>query len=40
LLNVKAKEVADTIFKVFGMTQMRIKPSLPRFAGDFSSNSF
>jgi len=29
MLSVKASEVADTIFKVFGMTQLRIKPSLP-----------
>jgi len=29
MLSVKAREVADIIFKVFGMTQLRIKPSLP-----------
>jgi len=29
MLSVKAREAADTIFKVFGMTQLRIKPSLP-----------
>jgi len=28
MLSGKAREVADTIFKVFGMTQLRIKPSL------------
>jgi len=31
MLNVKAREAADTIFNVFGMTQLRIKSSLPRF---------
>jgi len=25
MLSVKAREAADTIFKVFGMTQLRIK---------------
>jgi len=29
MLSVKAREATDTIFKVFGMTQLRIKPSLP-----------
>jgi len=29
MLSVKARDAADTIFKVFGMTQLRIKPSLP-----------
>jgi len=38
MLSVKAREVADTIFKVFGMTQLRIKPSLPRFAGERSNH--
>jgi len=28
MLSVKAREAADTIFKVFSMTQLRIKPSL------------
>jgi len=36
MLSVKARETADTIFQVFGMTQLRIKPSLPRFAGERS----
>jgi len=36
MLNVKAREAADTIFKVFGVTQLRIKPSLPCFAGERS----
>jgi len=26
MLSVKAREAADTIFKVFGMTQLSIKP--------------
>jgi len=34
MLSVKAREAADTIFKVFGMAQLRIKPSLPRFTGE------
>jgi len=29
MLSVKARETADTIFNVLGMTQPRIKPSLP-----------
>jgi len=29
MLSVKAREAADTIFEVFGMTQLIIKPSLP-----------
>jgi len=28
MLSVKARKEADTIFQVFGMTQLRIKPSL------------
>jgi len=28
MLSVKAREAADTIFQVFGMTQLRIKPNL------------
>jgi len=32
--SVKAREAADTIFKVFSMTQLRIKPNLPCFAGE------
>jgi len=38
MLSVKEREAADTIFKVFGMTQLRIKPSLPRFAGKHSNH--
>jgi len=34
MLSVKAEATADTIFKVFGMTQLRIKLSLPWFAGE------
>jgi len=37
MLNVKAREAADTIFKFLGMTQLRIKPSLPYFAGERSN---
>jgi len=41
MLSVKAREVADTIFKVSGSlvsgydptSQLRMKPGLPRFAG-------
>jgi len=28
MLSVKARDTTDTIFKVFGMTQLRINPSL------------
>jgi len=38
MLNVKAREAADTIFEVFGMTQLKIKPSLPYFVGERSNN--
>jgi len=38
MLSVKAREAADTIFKVFGMTQLRIKPNLPCFAGERSNH--
>jgi len=31
MLSVEAREAADSIFEVFCMTQLRIKPSLPRF---------
>jgi len=27
MLSIKVREAADTIFKVFGMSQLRIKPS-------------
>jgi len=39
MLSVKAREAADTSFKVFVMTQLRIKlsPPLPRFAGERSN---
>jgi len=33
MLSVRARKAADTIFKVFGMNQLTIKPSLPCFAG-------
>jgi len=37
MLSVKAREASDTVFKVFGMTELEIKPSLPCFAdGHFS----
>jgi len=29
MLSVKVRQTADTFIKVFGMTQLRIKPSLP-----------
>jgi len=38
MLSVKARKVADTIFKVFGMTQLRTILSLPRFAGERSNH--
>jgi len=37
MLSVKAREASDTIFKVFGKTQLRIKPSLPCFADECSN---
>jgi len=37
-MRVKARKAADSIFKVFGMTQLKIKSSLPRFAGEYSLN--
>jgi len=37
MLSVKAKEATYTIFKDFGMAQLRIKSSLPRFAGERST---
>jgi len=37
MLSVKVREAADTIFKVIGMTILRIKPSLPFFAGERSN---
>jgi len=30
----KAREAADAIFQVFDITQLKIKPNLPRFAGE------
>jgi len=30
MLSIKAREAADTIFEVFGMTQLRIEHSLPK----------
>jgi len=36
MMSVKERE-ADTIFKVFGITQLRIKPSLLCFAGEHSN---
>jgi len=38
MLSVKAREAADTIFEVDGMTQLRIKPSLPYFTGGRSNH--
>jgi len=38
MLSVKVREAADTIFEVFGMTQLRIKHSLPCFAGERSNH--
>jgi len=37
MLSVKAREAADIIFHVFGMTQLRIKSSLPCFVGKRSN---
>jgi len=37
-LSVKAREAANTILKIFDMTQPRIKPSLPYFAGERSNH--
>jgi len=39
MLSVKARKAADSIFKVFGMTQLRIKSSQPCFTGECSSLS-
>jgi len=36
MLSVKAREAAYTMFQVFGMTQLRIKPNLLCFAGERS----
>jgi len=36
MLSVKAREAADTIFNIFGVNQLRIKPSSPCFAGERS----
>jgi len=38
MLSVKTREAADTIFEVFGITQLRIKPGLPYFAGKRSNH--
>jgi len=38
MLSVEAREAADTIFEVFGMTQLKIKPSLPCFADERSNH--
>jgi len=37
MLSVKVREASHIIFKVFGMIQLRIKPNLPRFAGERSN---
>jgi len=34
---MQVKQPADNIFKVFGITQLRIKSSLPCFAGERSN---
>jgi len=39
MLSVKVKEATDTIFEVFGMTQLRIEPNLPCFAGKCSNEA-
>jgi len=36
MLSVKTREAADINFKVFGMTQLRVQPSLPCFEGERS----
>jgi len=38
MLSVKAREQQDSIFEVIGMTQLRIKSSLPYFAGERSNH--
>jgi len=38
MLSFKVRETADTTFKVFGMTQLRIKPSLSYFASKWSNH--
>jgi len=38
MLSVKTREAADTIFKVFRMTQLRIKPIPPFFADERSNH--
>jgi len=38
MLSVKAREAADTIFQIFSITQLRIKSSLLRFAGERSNH--
>jgi len=41
MLSVKVtRQAADTIFKVFDMTQLRIKPSLPYFVGERSNQNW
>jgi len=38
MLSVKEREAADTIFQVFGMTQLRNIPNLLCFAGERSNH--
>jgi len=38
MLSVIAREARGSIFKVFGMTQLKNKPSLPLFAGERSNH--
>jgi len=38
MVSVNARESADTIFTVLGMTQLRIKPNLPCFTGERSNH--
>jgi len=39
MLSIKAREAADTIFKVYGMIQLSIKPSLTCFTGERSNHA-
>jgi len=39
MLSVKAREATNTIFKVFGMIQLKMKSSLPCYAGEHSNHA-
>jgi len=38
MLSIKAREAANAILKIYGMSQLKIKPSLPCFAGECSNH--